>query len=176
MSTQVVYETVFSRFDHGLWSYHFPVPEDIARLFISGSERRVICTINQAHTMHSAIMPDKGNWFIMINRVLKEKLRLNVGDKVRIALEKDSSEFGMPMPEEMQICMDMDESGKAFFLNLTPGKQRSLIYIVSKVKNPELKIRKSLAILHHLNVNKGKLDYKMLNETFKLYNEREDLI
>ena len=175
MKEPVSFTSVFSKFDHGLWGYHFPVPEETAQQFIEGNDRRVICTINHIHKMHSAIMPAKGLWFIMLNKKLKENLGLIVGSTAELTLEKDESEFGMPMPEEIQICMDMDETGASHFLKLTAGKQRSLIYIVSKVKNPDIRIRKSLAILHHLNANDGNLDYKMLNETFKNFNERHDL-
>ncbi|MBK8517794.1 MAG: hypothetical protein IPL55_16360 [Saprospiraceae bacterium] len=58
-----------------------------------------------------------------------------------------------------------------FFHALTPGKQRSLIYIVGKVKNTESKIRKSLAIADHLTSNKGKIDGKLLYEALKEYNK-----
>jgi len=66
--------------------------------------------------------------------------------------------------------LDQDEEGNAFFRSLTPGKQRSLIYIVTTVKNPESRMKKSLAIIHHLKLAKGKLDFRQLNTWIKYYN------
>ena len=165
-------ETIFSRFDHGLWGFYLPVPESIASEFVNGKDRRVEVCINEKITLHSALMPDKGLWFIMLNKQVVKKLGLQLGDRVSITIEKDHSEYGMPMPEEMFVCLEQDEIASDYFSRLSPGKQRSLIYLVSKIKNPDLRIRKSLAILYHLNANEGQLDYKMLNETFKDFNER----
>ena len=67
--------------------------------------------------------------------------------------------------------MDQDEEGATYFKRLTPGKQRMMVYTVTKVKNPESKMKKALAIIHHLKLAKGKLDYKQLNELIKYYNK-----
>lgn len=109
----------------------------------------------------------------MINKVSREKLGLKAGDKVTLELEKDSSAYGIPMPESLQVMLDQDGVGSKYFHSLTPGKQRSLIYIVSKVKSLDKQINKSLAILDHLKDVKGKLDFKMLNTKIKEYNNRE---
>ena len=85
-------------------------------------------------------------------------------------MEKDLSEYGHEMPEEMQVLLDQDEVGSGYFYGLTKGKQRGLVYIVTKVKNINSRLNKSLAILEHLKDVKGKLDYKMLNEKIKYYN------
>lgn len=167
------FEAVLSKFETGLWGYHLPVPDDIAAEYINGKDRRVIVSLNNSIQLHSAIMSENRYWFIMLNQQVVRNLRIQTGDKVSVCIEKDNSEYGMPMPEEMMVCMDQDEKAAEYFHNLTPGKQRSLIYIVQKVKNTDSRIRKSLAILHHLNANAGKLDFKMLHETLKDFNERQ---
>ena len=73
----------------------------------------------------------------------------------------------MPMPDEFQEVLYQEPDASNYFHALKAGKQRSLLYIVGKVKNAESRINKSLAIANHLLANKGKLDYKMLNEAFK---------
>ena len=99
-----------------------------------------------------------------------------MGDQVTITLEKDTSEYGMPMPESLMLLLDQDEEGSKYFHELTPGKQRSLIYIVSKVKNIDKQINKGLAILEHLREFKGQIEYKQLNEKIKSYNQRGSLL
>lgn len=139
----------------------------------SADHKRVVCTVNGSIQLHSALMPMGEGSYIMINKANREKLGLKEGDKVTIELEKDSSEYGMPMPESLQVMLDQDEEGSQYFHSLTPGKQRSLIYIVSKVKSLDKQINKSLAILDHLKDVQGRLDFRMLNTKIKEYNSRE---
>nr|WP_246628800.1 YdeI/OmpD-associated family protein [Algoriphagus marincola] len=109
-------------------------------------------------------------WYILITKNLRKKLGVKESNAYVITLEQDQSEYGHEVPEEFEVLLDQDEEGQKYFNSLTPGKQRSLIYLVTKVKNPESRMKKSLAILHHLKVAEGKLDFKQLNEWIKHYN------
>ncbi|AWW32505.1 hypothetical protein DN752_21435 [Echinicola strongylocentroti] len=161
--------TTLEKFDSNLWQYHLPVPDDVATAFIEGDDRRVICKIATIR-FHAALMKSKAYWFILLNTTLREKLGIQEGKKVTINLEKDRSEFGHDMPEELQVLLDQDEEGNKYFRSLTMGKQRSLVYIVTKVKNSNSRLNKALAIVEHLKEAKGTLDFKILNEKIKYYN------
>jgi uncharacterized protein YdeI (YjbR/CyaY-like superfamily) len=50
------------------------------------------------------------------------------------------------------------------FEQLTPGKQRNLIYIVGQAKNTDLRIIRSIIIIDHLKNNLGKIDFRSLNK------------
>ena len=152
-----------------LWGYHLPISTEVAEALIEGNDRRMVCTI-QGQELHVALMPNKLEYFIMMNKGLVQQLGLKIGQKVEISLVKDQSEYGMDMPEELRELLYQDDEGKEFFHALTPGKQRSLIYLVSKVKNTHSRLNKALAIVHHLKEMQGKLDFKLLNETIKYYN------
>ena len=162
-------------FQSDLWRGHIPVPEGIARQFIEGDNRRVICTLNGEVSFHCALMSSKEYWFVLVNMELRKKLLLDIGDKVEVALEKDHSEYGMPVPESFQVLLDQDEEGAAHFHALTMGKRRSLIYMVGKVKNVDSQINKGMAVLDHLKQNKGKLNFRELNALIKIYNKRHRL-
>ena len=168
----VSFTSTLENFGFKIWGYHIPVNEEITNQFSEGSFRRVVCTINGIETIHSALMPiDKGS-YILVNKQLRTKLGLQEGDSVKVTLEKDTSEYGRPMPESFLVLLDQDEIGSKYFHDLTPGKQRSLIYIISKVKNVNSQLNKGLAILDHLTERKGQIDYKGLNEKIKEYNQR----
>ena len=100
------------------------------------------------------------------------RVKLKEGSKVKVAVEKDTSKYGMPIPEEFEIALTQDRESAAFFDSLTPGRQRNLIYLVYKVKSTVLRIRKSLVILHHLKYTSGIIDFKLLNEQFKEANQK----
>lgn len=159
------------QFYNDLWGFHFVVPKEIALSFIQEDDRRVIATFNDEIKNHCALMPKKGEYFILINKQTREKLKITVGDSVLISLEKDTSEYGMPMPEEMLMVLSQDEDSFRIFEGLTPGKKRTLIFLVSSVKNIDSRIRKSLAIAEHLKLCNGKIDFKQLNELIKMYNQ-----
>jgi hypothetical protein len=160
------------KFDSNLWQYHIPVPEEIATAYIEGENRRVYCTLKGQHRFQCALMKSQLYWYVLVNKEIRNKLAVVDGDLIEVLLEKDHSQFGHDVPEEFQVMMDQDEEGNGYFYGLTPGKQRALIYLVTKVKNSDSRIKKSLAIFHHLKEVKGKLDFKMLNETIKLFNKK----
>ena len=131
-------------------------------------DRRIIATFNDVIVQHCAMMP-KGNdtYFIFVSKELHKKLDILKGEEVDIAIKPDTSKYGVPMDEEMKVVFQEEPLAFNFFERLTPGKQRALIHIVKKVKNPDLRIKKSLTIAEHLIRNKGKLDFKELNEDFR---------
>ncbi len=111
-------------------------------------------------------------WFILVNKAIMEKLGLTQNVDVKVELEKDHSTYGLEMPDELQVLFEQDEDAYSYFKNLTMGKQRSLIYIVGKYKSSDSRLRKALAIAHHLKEVQGNLDYKLLNSTIKFYNNK----
>lgn len=168
----MIFETILDKFQSSpLWGLHFEVPAEIAKIFIEGNDRRVICTINNNITLHCALMPAKNIWFVMLNQQVVKILNQTLGTKITVQIKKDDSEYGMPMPEELKEVLDQQPEADHYFHALTAGKQRTLIYIVAKVKSSDSRIRKALAIADHITANKGQIDYKLLNEALKMYNK-----
>jgi len=170
------FKSKLEHFESNLWSYHIKVPDSIAKKYIEGSFRRVVCKLNNKVTIYCALMPHPEGWYIMMNKANRNKLKLTLGDEIDIELQKDNSKFGMPMPEELEMSLDMDPEVKQYFEDQTPGKQRSLIHLVRKIKSSNIRLNRSMAIIEHLKRTKGQLDYKMLNETIKEFNQRNKLI
>lgn len=163
-----------SKMESNLWGYFIPVPEIVSEEIINVQEnRRVVCTINNSLSFQCALMPKgDGTYFILLNKANLNKLKLQLGDTVDIQLKKDESEYGLPMPEEMAEVLYSDPEGDELFHALTPGKQRNLLYIVNKVKSPDLRIHKALVIVEHLKQQSGKIDFKLLYESLKASNRK----
>lgn len=166
----VQFEEKLQKFDFNHWQVHIPVADEFANQMMDKNHRRVLVWINDSEAYHMALMKAKAYWYILVNQDIRKKLRIDVGDQVSVKLERDHSEYGHELPEEFQVLMDQDEEGAAYFKALTPGHQRGLVYIITKVKSPESRMKKALAIMHHLKLAKGVLDYKQLNELIKYYN------
>ncbi len=161
--------SVMEKFDSNLWGFHFCVSAEIGNQFVTqGNDRRVICTLNNKEEFQCALMPNgNGGFFINVNKKLRDALKLVIGSQVIVLLIKDESEYGLPMPEELQELLLQDEEGNKLFHALTIGKQRTLLYIVGSVKDTGKRISRALAIVNHLKANKGQIDYKKLNENIK---------
>ena len=156
-------------FNTRLWSYHIKVPGPIARHFIDQGDKRIVCTLNEILELQCAIMSaGEGIYFININKKIRDQLKLKEGTNVRVHLEKDQSEFGLPFPPELEAVLEQDPDGKEYFFKLTPGKQRNIIYGVGQVKNTDLRIHRAMIMIEHLKKNKGKIDFKQLNAELKL--------
>jgi hypothetical protein len=159
---------ILDHFDSDLWGYHITVPLPIAQPFLDDGQRRVVCRLNDTLEFQGALMPKgNGDYFININKARREKLKLKLGSSVQVSLRPDQSEYGLPMPEELAELLRQDDAGDALFHALTPGKQRSLLYIIGSPKTADTRLRRALAVIEHLKLHGGKLDFKRLNEEMK---------
>ncbi|MFT7034897.1 MAG: hypothetical protein ACJA2S_003417 [Cyclobacteriaceae bacterium] len=154
-----------------VYGLHFPISDSLAVQLVDGHNRRVKCSIAGKVIIRSGLMPFEDYWYILCNQSIQKQLNIVLGQSIELEIEKDDSEYGMEMPEELQVMLDQELEALAFFEQLTPGKQRNLIYLVSQVKNINSRINKSLAIVAHLIESNGKLDFKRLNELIKHYNQ-----
>ena len=149
------------------WHY-ISVEAKIAEKFDkNGGSRRVICRLNGSEGFPCALMPYNGTFFVMVNKEKRTRLGIAAGDKVSVELAPDESEYGMPMPEELQEVLNQDRAGKKFFLGLTAGAKRSLMYYIGKLKDVDRRIHAALILLEHLKRNEGKLDRPALGKELK---------
>ena len=166
--TNMEFSAKLDNFNTKLWTYHIKVPNAIAKHFLDMGDKRVVCELNGSEGFQCAIMAaGDGVYFILINKKIRDELGLKEGSKVRVNLEKDKSEFGLPFPDELKEVLSQDKAGKNYFDKLTPGKQRNLIYIVGQVKHPDKRIERSLIIIEHLKNNKGKIIFPTFGKELK---------
>lgn len=155
---------------------HIKIPSDILFILLEKCpDKRVVCTLDKQLQFHCALMPKGSFHYILLNQELVKKNKLTIGQKLLVSLEKDNSRYGVPISEEMEEVLHSDPQGSDLFHLLTPGKQRSLIYMINKFKSSQLKIERSFVILDHLKKRKGFLDFKGLNDDFKAFQETKKM-
>jgi hypothetical protein len=155
-------------FNSKLWSYHIKVPQPIAIHFKEEGIKRLLCTLNDTVDIQCAIMPaGEGIYFINLNKKVRDQLKLKEGSQVAVKLQRDDSEFGLPFPDELAEVLEQDKPGKDYFFKLTPGKQRNILYAVGQVKSSDLRIQRAMIMINHLKSNKGKLDFRQLNQELR---------
>jgi hypothetical protein len=168
------FTSALADFNNSLWGYYIPVPTETADEILSRQEdRRVVCTLNGKQKFQCALMPNgEAGYYILVNKRIRDQLKLKQGDTVNVQLEKDESEYGLPMPDELAEVLDTDPEGDRLFHDLTPGKQRNLLYIVGNVKSTDLRIHRALVVVEHLKDQGGKIDFKLLQQELKASNRR----
>jgi len=148
--------------------YNLKFPNDIGKRFETDPKtRRVLCTLNDSHTFQCALVPNKGDFCIGVNTAIRKKLGLEEGSTVAVRLEKDTSKYGAPMPEEFEEVFRQDPEGDRLFHALTAGMQRSLLYLIGSNKNIDRRIHFGLIILEHLKDNNGKVNGEKLHYDLK---------
>ncbi len=104
--------------------YYLPVDAKYAEAFgFQGNSRRVVCTLNNTETFPCTLMPMSGSFFIVVNKKIRTRLGLEAGHKVTVDLVKDTSKYGLPMPEEFEEVLAQDDEGRKYFEALTDGKK-----------------------------------------------------
>jgi len=165
------FKSYIGTLDSNVYNVHIHVPKKVYAKFLELGTKRVLCTVNENEYFHAGLMPKgDGDYFIMMNKKRMKEFALQIGDKIEVLLEEDTSKYGMKMPEEFEEVVLTDEEGQQLFEQLTDGKKRNLIHLVSMVKSTDIRISKALTILDHLKANNGKIDFKLLNEAMKVRN------
>lgn len=129
--------------------------------------RRVLCSMNGAKKFHCALLPWGDKFYIIVNKKRRDDQGLIAGDMVDVVLEKDESQYGLPMPEEVREVLKQDPEGDRLFHGLSPGKQRSMIYWLSRTKDVDRRIHETLIFVEHLKKNDGQIDNKKLQTELK---------
>ena len=139
----------------------------VAGFGFKGNIRRVVCTLNGIESFNCSLFPSKGDYFITLNKKLRETLRLELGDAVSVKLVKDESRFGMPMPDEFTEVLRQDEDGKRLFDALSPGNQRLMLKLIVSAKEIDKRIVRSLAGIELLKRNNGQFNYQEQNHAMR---------
>jgi len=149
------------------WHFLLVDKKTAAKLGFEDKYRRVVCTINGTESFQCALLPWGEMFYIIVNKTKREAAGIVAGDMVNVLLVKDESKYGLPMPEEFREVLDQDAEGDELFHALTAGMQRSILYLISRPKDIDLRIHRSLLIIEHLKENGGKVIGEKLHEELK---------
>lgn len=128
--------------------YYYFVPDQLlVEKLTRNNNRRVVCVIQGEVTLLCAIQKtSEGLACIKLSHKTCKALGLREKSKISAELSVDTSDYQFAMVEELQEVLKTDPEASDIFHNFTPGKQRSLIYLVSAVKSSEKRIERALKI------------------------------
>ena len=122
--------------------------------------------LNKSISFYAAVKKDKksGDYKMMFSKQKQKELQIDLADQFELQLFEDTSKYGVEMPEELEAVLLTDYEAYQIFESLTKGKQRSIIYGVTRFKGTQNKIDKSLILCE--NLKRRKLEpFKMFKLT-----------
>ena len=165
------FQGVISAFDPNalMYEHHIPIPDNAYKTIRElAPDKRVKCIFDNGFVHYAAMLPSKNSYhYILLNKDIVKKMKWSLGDSVEVKIVKSDLKYGIPICEELEAVLSADPEGSDFFHSLTMGAQRSLIHVINKYKNPQLRLDRSIILLRHLCLRQGKLDFKILNANFK---------
>ena len=151
-----------------LWGAQVTVPDAVASRFMAAGSRRVVCTLNGTLEYQTALMPrGDGSYVLRVNKQTRTRLGLEAGSRVGVELRTDDSQYGLPLPAELEEVLRQDSEARRQFRALTPGRQRTLLHLVAVAKRAETRTVRAVAVARHLKMTRGRINYRHLNEAMR---------
>ncbi|MDT0607126.1 YdeI/OmpD-associated family protein [Croceitalea rosinachiae] len=111
-------------------------------------------------TFHAAIQKIHGQYCMMFGKRYQKELGIFPNDIFKLQFFEDTSKYGVEVPEEFEAVMLSDYDAYQIFESLTDGRKRGLIYTITRYKNSQTKIDKTLLLCE--NLKRGIRDPKEL--------------
>ncbi|MEJ8803540.1 YdeI/OmpD-associated family protein [Pontibacter sp. H249] len=148
---EIKYKTHIDKLAHLIGMHYLEVPQDVVQQLGGKYNVRLLCTVNDSLTFQGGLVAlGNGCGYISINTKRLKQLALQAGSEVWVKLEKDTSKYGMDVPEELEELLLQDPEGRRRFDNLTPGRQRYIIHYVAGVKSSQLRIDRAILLIENL--------------------------
>jgi hypothetical protein len=150
----VHFESQLERLPKKGGEFYMVVPDEIASLFIEGRRpARVRCRLNDRFDFQCAIRPrGGGGFYINVASQIRQAGRFALGQKLVAVIQKDDSEYGRDMPEELTELLEMDDEGSRLFQALLPSYQRNIIHYVSGARSVQIRIDRAIMMINRLKM------------------------
>ena len=131
--------------------YYLSIPKAAVAEMGGKFNQRLVCSVGSKLSFHCALMSmGDGSGCITLSREKMSVLKARERDWVTVTIKPDKSRYGMSVPKEFQAWLKQDKEGAARFNQLSGGKQRSILFQISGVKNPKLRLERSAQIIEGL--------------------------
>ncbi|NER14127.1 hypothetical protein GWK08_11795 [Leptobacterium flavescens] len=163
--TEKLLSPEFTVFVHGM--HAVLIPDKIVDPVLEAGHDRVKVRADfegKSIEFHAALRKHNDQVRITFSKAKQKELGLFPNDEFRMQFFEDGSRYGVDMPEELEAVLQSDEGAFGIFEGFTAGKQRSIIYMISRYRNSQTRIDKSLLLCE--NLKRGISDKKDLLKNF----------
>nr|WP_299069246.1 YdeI/OmpD-associated family protein [uncultured Allomuricauda sp.] len=148
-------------------THNLAIPDDIVLPFLEKGFKRVQVEASfegRSITFHGALQKRHGSYFMMFSKNHQKALEIFPNDYFQLQFFEDTSKYGVEVPEEFSAVLYSDADAHRIFESFTAGKKRGIIYMISRYKNSQTRIDKSILLCE--NLKKGIRENKELLKTF----------
>lgn len=133
--------------------YALLLSDKIIKPFLDKNQKRVKVIArfeDKEISFYGAIQKRGDHHYMMFGKRYQKELGVFPNDYFQIQFFKDTSKYGVEMPEELEAVLLSDFDAYEIFDSFTNGKKRGIIYEISRYKNTQTKIDKSLILCENL--------------------------
>jgi hypothetical protein len=128
--------------------FFLKIDADIINQFQNKRHTRFLCTLEDSLTFQCGLNHlGDGNFFIILSNSNLANVQKKLGDEIHFELNEDPNPLGVDMPEVLEVLIEQDEHLKTIFESLTPGKKRNIIHQISRIKDIDKQIQKSIKLI-----------------------------
>ncbi len=129
------------------------IPDHVAEPFVQKGYSRVKVRASfETKTIEffAALRKYYGQYTMMFSKNKQKELGLLPNDYFQLQFFQDTSKYGVEVPEEFEAVMLSDYEAFQIFESFTKGKQRGIIYMITRFKDSQKKIDKTLVLCENL--------------------------
>lgn len=158
----IVFKTKIDCLDYMANMRYLLIPNEIVMQLGGSFSIRLWCTADEKVKWQCGLTAlGNGDAYISLNAQRLKQLKAKPGDEVTLSLEKDDSEFGLEVPEELKELFEQDPEGNKRFHQLIAGKQRFIIRVIISVKSSQLRVERAVTLIENLKkLTVGKESFK----------------
>lgn len=158
----IIFKTKIDCLDYMANMRYLLIPNEIVMQLGGSFSIRLWCTANEKVKWQCGLTAlGNGDAYISLNAQRLKQLKAKPDDEVTLSLEKDDSEFGLEVPEELKELLEQDPEGNKRFHQLVAGKQRFIIRVITSVKSSQLRVERTVTLIENLKkLTVGKESFK----------------
>ena len=135
MGNKIEFTAILKNDDSPMLYIDFPY--DVKELF--GTRGNVKVKVTYDGIPHRGLLTNMGGacHFLGINKALKAKIGKEAGDEVRVALERDSEERVVELPDDLAALFAANPEAKARYDKLSYSHRKEYAQWIAEAKKPE---------------------------------------
>jgi hypothetical protein len=123
----------------GTWTY-VKVPFDVETHFGKGGQVKVKGHVNGAE-FRSSLMPDgDGQHFLVVNKAVRDKAKVKVGDRVTVVVEPDAGPRLIEAPPDLARALAKNKTAKAVWDGFAYGHKKAYVDWITAAKKAETRV------------------------------------
>lgn len=133
------------------WVIFLPASLEKRPPFTAKKKLRMRGVVGGVHgrTVSMAWQLSGGRHYLMFGRATARSLGLTLGGKVEIACSIVDPNV-VDVPEELAEALSQEPEWRKLWAALSPGKQRGLTHLVTKIRSPELRAQRAVDLMRDL--------------------------